>query len=220
MQFSSSTAAIILAAGSSSRMGEGRYKLLLPLGDRPVLAHVLDAVLASQARKPIILVLGHQAEEVRSRLAAYLANQDIIVVENLAYRQGMSTSMRAGLHALIDKEQQTPEPFADSTLMILGDQPLMTTHILDTLIATRQATSKLIVAPLYHGKRGNPILFSASLFPELLTVTGDEGGRSVIERHRQDSATVELGASMANYDVDTWEAYQQILAAWQQKHLR
>ncbi len=63
-----SFAAIILAAGSSSRMGAGRHKLLLPLGNRPVLAHVIAATLASQAR-PIVIVLGHQAEQVRTQIA-------------------------------------------------------------------------------------------------------------------------------------------------------
>src|ERR1700736_670483 len=91
------TAAIILAAGSSSRMGGGRHKLLLPLDDRPVLAHVLDATLASQAR-PIILVLGHQAEQVRTAIATH---PEIAIVENTDYLQGMSTSMRGGLEVLL-----------------------------------------------------------------------------------------------------------------------
>src|SRR5438093_8106604 len=91
-----STAAIILAAGSSSRMGGGRHKLLLPLDDRPVLAHVIDATLASQAR-PILIVLGHHAHEVRKQIATYAAHPDITLIENPDYLQGMSTSMRSGL---------------------------------------------------------------------------------------------------------------------------
>src|SRR5579859_3404485 len=91
-----STAAIILAAGSSSRMGGGRHKLLLPLDGRPVLAHVIDATLASQAR-PIVIVLGHHAERVRTQLTPYTAIPEIFVVENPNYLQGMSTSMRVGI---------------------------------------------------------------------------------------------------------------------------
>src|ERR1700682_1591273 len=90
------TAAIILAAGSSSRMGAGRHKLLLPLHDRPVLAHVLDAGLASLAR-PIILVLGHQANQVRERIALFTTRPDLIILENADYLRGMSTSMRLGI---------------------------------------------------------------------------------------------------------------------------
>lgn len=213
-----SIAAIILAAGSSSRMGAGRHKLLLPLVDRPVLAHVLDAALASAAR-PIILVLGHQTEAVRAQIADYLASPDITVVENPDYLQGMSTSMSVGLQALMAQQAAGGEemPACSGALILLGDQPLVTPQIIDALITTQQETGKRIVAPLYEGKRGNPTLFEASLFPELLEVTGDEGGRSVLMRHKDDVATFELGNAVANYDVDTWEAYQQIVKLWQQK---
>ena len=211
------TAAIILAAGSSSRMGSGRHKLLLPLHDRPVLAHVLDAVLASQAR-PVVLLLGNQVEQVRAHIASYVTHPDLSIIENTDYLQGMSTSMRLGIQTLqtygytklSDKE-------IDSALVLLGDQPLITAQDIDTLIVTYRTTGKRIIAPTYEGKRGNPILFDASLFPELLEVTGDEGGRSVLERHRDEIATVEMGNPLANIDVDTWEAYQRVIELWEQK---
>ncbi len=218
MQTPSSIAAIILAAGSSSRMGEGRHKLLLPLGDRPVLAHVVAATLASQAA-PIIIVLGHQADRVRAALTEYATHPAVTIVENPAYHQGMSTSIRTGLQALLTKESspQSLPTAVNGALIMLGDQPLMTTPIIDTLIATRQTSGKRIIAPLYNGKRGNPVIFDASLFPELMEVSGDEGGRSVVERHWQEVATVELGDAMASYDVDTWDAYQQVMVEWQRK---
>jgi molybdenum cofactor cytidylyltransferase len=215
------TAAIILAAGTSSRMGGGRHKLLLPLGTRPVVAHVLAATLASQAR-PIIVVVGHLADQVRTQIADFTATPRIAVVENTAYLQGMSTSMRIGLQTLASPDYrkysdvQTP---VDSALIILGDQPLITSQIIDSLIEARRQTGKRIVAPIYDGKRGNPILFAADLFPELLEVTGDEGGRSVIDRHRSDMATVELDSAALTYDVDTWEAYQQVVEAWDNIHV-
>jgi molybdenum cofactor cytidylyltransferase len=211
MPSSSSTAAIILAAGSSSRMGAGRHKLLLPLGERPVLAHVIAAALASQAA-PIIIVLGHQAEEVRARLAPYITRRAITIVENDDYMKGMSTSIHAGVRALMSLDDMP-----DSALIILGDQPLMTAQIIDKLIAARRTTERRIVVPLYNSQRGNPVLFDASLFPELMEITGDEGARSVVQRHRQEIATVELGDAMASYDVDTWEAYQQVVAEWQRQ---
>ncbi len=216
-----STAAIILAAGSSSRMGGGRHKLLLPLEGRPVLAHVIDATLASQAR-PIVLVLGHHAKQVRTHLSAYTAAPEIIIVENPNYLEGMSTSMRIGIQEIISNGyrkyyQGSKNAGIDSALIMLGDQPLITPKIIDALIAARNISGKRIIAPLYAGKRGNPLVFDASLFTELMAVTGDEGGRSVVERHKQELATIELGDIMANYDVDTWEAYQQVVEAWQQK---
>ena len=219
MHLSSSSGAIILAAGSSSRMGTGRHKLLLPLAGRPVLEHVIEAVFASQAR-PIIIVLGHQADQVRSHIDPYVGEHpDVTIVENAHYLQGMSTSIHAGIHALMtmDKAQTPPAPEVGSALVILGDQPLMTTAIIDTLIATWRATGKRIVAPLYNGKRGNPVLFDASLFAELLQTMGDEGGRSVIERHHQEMATFEIDNAIASCDVDTWETYQQVLQVWKDK---
>jgi molybdenum cofactor cytidylyltransferase len=209
------TVAIILAAGSSSRMGGGRHKLLLPLHDRPVLAHMLDAVLASQAR-PVVLVLGHQAEQVRAHIASYATHPDLNIIENTDYLQGMSTSMRLGIQTVQSYVYtKSAESEIDSALVLLGDQPMITAQDIDTLISTYRTSGKQIIAPTYEGKRGNPILFDASLFPELLKVTGDEGGRSVLERHHDEIATVEMGNPLANIDVDTWEAYQQAVQLWE-----
>jgi molybdenum cofactor cytidylyltransferase len=214
MADSPTTAAIILAAGTSSRMGAGRHKLLLPLAGRPVLAHVIEAALASQGR-PIIVVLGHQANEVRTQLAAWLANPAIIVVDNPDYAQGMSTSIHVGIQTLISYGYTKSQSVVDSALIILGDQPLITSQIIDALIHAHQTGNKGIVAPLYDGQRGNPVLFHASFFPELLEAGGDEGGRAALQHHRDEVATIDLGSAARWYDVDTWEAYQEVVAAWQ-----
>lgn len=216
MQSQETIGAIILAAGSSSRMGAGRHKLFLPLGERPVLVHVLEAVLAAQTR-PIILVLGHQAGQARALLSPYLHLPDLQIIENPSYQQGMSTSLRTGLQALTGSNEYRAQEHIGGAIILLGDQPLITTSIIDDLVATWQTGRKQIVAPLYNGKRGNPVLFSAGLFPELAFVTGDEGGRRVIERHRQEIAAVEVADAQASFDVDTWEAYQQVVVEWQQK---
>jgi molybdenum cofactor cytidylyltransferase len=210
-----STAAIILAAGSSSRMGGGRHKLLLPLDDRPVLAHVIDASLASRAR-PIMVVLGHQYELVRLQIKHYALHRDIALIENALYQQGMSSSLRIGIQTLLTNYYRKDTPFyqVDSALIVLGDQPLITPRIIDTLISTYRTAGSPIVAPLYKGKRGSPVLFDKSLFSELIEVTGDEGGRTVLERHRPEVELIEMGDALANYDVDTWEAYEQVLEAW------
>jgi molybdenum cofactor cytidylyltransferase len=210
-----STAAIILAAGSSSRMGGGRHKLLLPLDDRPVLAHVIDASLASQAR-PIIIVLGHQSNRVRSHIKQYSTHDDITLVENAHYQLGMSSSLRIGIQTLLTNGYRICHNShqIDSVLIVLGDQPLITPKIIDALITAYRSTGKAIVAPLYKGKRGSPVLFDKSLFTELIEVTGDEGGRTVLERHRDEVELIEIGDILANYDVDTWEAYEQVVEAW------
>ncbi len=211
-------AAIILAAGSSSRMERRQHKLLLPLGNRPVVAHVVEAALTSHAQ-PILVVLGHQADQVRAALTIYSADKRILFIENSDYKQGMSTSLHAGLQAIHEMDRAVQEAI-DGAIVLLGDQPLLTALVIDMLIATREETGKKIVAPLYSGRRGNPVVFGAELFPELMTVTGDEGGRSVIEQHRQEIATVEVGDTVANSDVDTWFAYQQVVAEWQKQQER
>jgi molybdenum cofactor cytidylyltransferase len=213
-----STAAIILAAGSSSRMSGGRHKLLLPLDDRPVIAHVIDASLASKAR-PIIVVLGHQSDLIRAQIKHYMLHQEIALVVNTHYQQGMSSSLRMGIQTILtDGYKNNTFPYqVDSTLILLGDQPLITPLVIDTLITAYRTTGMPIVAPLYKGKRGSPVLFDKSLFSELIEVTGDEGGRTVLERHRHEVELIEIGDALANYDVDTWEAYQQVLEAWERK---
>lgn len=215
MQNPQKTAAIILAAGTSSRMGAERNKLLLPLHNRPVLAHVIEAVLGSQAR-PIILVLGHQAAEVRAHIQPCLKENDITVIENADYRQGQSTSLKAGLNALLSYDYTKD---LTAVIFLLGDQPMINSTMIDELIALRERAGKRIALPLYQGQRGNPVVFSLDLAPELLAITGDEGGRSVLKRHKDEVATLEMSEEAANFDVDTWEAYLEVQAAWQQKML-
>lgn len=206
-----SVAVILLAAGRSSRMEEGRHKLLLPLGDRLVLARVVETVLASQAH-PLVIVLGYQVEQMHAILDPYTTQPQVTLIENLDYRQGMSTSLHKGVETLLTASQTL-----DGALIMLGDQPLMTPSIINAVIETQSTTHKRIVTPYYNGKRGNPTFFAASLFPELLQVTGDEGGRKVIERHPNDVAKLELADSTANYDVDTWETYQEVVRLWKQR---
>src|SRR5260221_13672786 len=160
MHLSSSTGAIILAAGSSSRMGAGRHKLLLPLAGRPVLEHVIEATLASQAR-PIIFVLGHQADQVRLHIDAYARHPLVTIVENAHYLQGMSTSLHAGVRALLttDNVQTPPAPEAGNGLVIFGDKPLINKTIIDIIISTWRGKGKNIFFPLYNNKKGNTVLF-------------------------------------------------------------
>jgi len=199
-------------------MGSGRHKLLLPLDDRPVLAHVIDASLASQAR-PIIIVLGHQSNQVRSQIKQYSIHDDITLIENTHYLQGMSTSLRIGIQTLLTNgyRKGSLSYQVDSALIVLGDQPLITPTVIDKLITAYRTAGSPIVAPLYKGVRGSPVLFDKSLFSELIEVTGDEGGRTVLERHRHEVGLIEIGDALANYDVDTWDAYEQVVEVWKGK---
>lgn len=192
--------AVVLAGGRSSRMGA--HKLLLPLGGRPVATYALDAARSSGA-DPVVVVVGHQAEDVRAALPA----GDYQVVVNAAYAAGMSTSLRAGIAAL--------PPDAAGAVILLADQPLVTGEIVARVIAEARASGRGIVTASFDGRRGTPVYFARALFPELMTVVGDEGGRSVIARHPADVAVVEFADTAAALDVDDPEQYARLQAVWE-----
>jgi molybdenum cofactor cytidylyltransferase len=189
-------AAIILAAGQSSRMGQ--HKLLLPLLGKPLLLHVVENALAAGCAE-VLVVVGYQADAVRK----LLANASVRVIDNPAYAEGQSTSMRAGIAALA--------PQIEAAMMLLGDQPLVKPAILQRLMQAWRDTAKPIVAPYYAGQRGNPVLFARALFPELLSVTGDQGGREVLQRHAREVEPVPIADADAAQDLDTWQEYQALL---------
>lgn len=190
---------VILAGGSSSRLG--RPKQLLPLGDRPVLAHTLAHALAAKLDE-VIVVLGHEAATIREQIAFAGAR----VVVNPDYRAGQSTSLRAGLAAL--------PPDADAALFILGDQPLIGPAVHDAIVAARRATNASIVMPTYAGVRGNPVLIARALFPELAQVTGDQGARGVIRAHAAAIHEVPIPGPPPTDDLDTEEDYERLLARY------
>ena len=194
----SAVAIIILAAGRSSRMGA--LKLLLPLGGQPVIKHVVGAALATPLR-PVVVVLGHAAPALR----AALPQADLTVVENAAYAAGQSTSLHAALDAL--------PASAAGALVLLGDQPLISAGDIMRLAATA-ASGAPVVAASYGGRRGNPVYFARACFAELRAVTGDVGGREVIERHRTELTLVPMDDADAALDLDTPDAYAQVQTIW------
>ena len=130
----------------------------------------------------------------------------------------MSSSLHTGIRTLIHREQTMSDTREyHGVLILLGDQPLITPSLINQLISAKYATGKRIIAPRYKGKRGNPVLFDRSLWPELLAITGDEGGKSVIEKYRMDMAEVEIKNETLNDDVDTWEAYQRMVEIWNRR---
>jgi molybdenum cofactor cytidylyltransferase len=193
-----SVAAIILAAGRSSRMGS--HKLLLPYKGRPIVNWVLAAACASQA-DPVIIVLGHEAPQVD---AALQAERWFLAIHNPWYVDGMSTSLKIGLAA-------TPKD-VDGAIILLGDQPHVTAEIINAMIAESAREPDAIIAASYQGRRGNPVLFPRQYFAELEAITGDEGGRSVLTRYPERVRLVEIDDALAGFDVDTPEEYQALLS--------
>jgi molybdenum cofactor cytidylyltransferase len=185
-------AAIVLAAGQGRRMG-GANKLAATIAGRPLARIAADAALASSA-DPVVVVTGHEPDRVQ----ASLAGLDVAFVHNPDYAEGLSTSLRRGIAALPDD--------VDGAVVLLADMPSVDAATVDRLIAAFEpAGGALVVVPTFGGKRGNPVLWSRRLFPDLLTVTGDTGGRHLIGQHADAVAEVEVGPAVA-IDVDTPEA--------------
>ncbi|MBI3028825.1 MAG: nucleotidyltransferase family protein [Candidatus Rokubacteria bacterium] len=187
-------AGIVLAAGLSRRMG--RAKLLLDWGGAPVIRRAVEQVLAGGVHE-LVVVVGREAPAVREALAGL----PIRFVENPAPEAGQASSIACGVSAL--------GPAISAALIALGDQPALPSEVIPRLLQTFHETGKAIVAPLYRGTQGNPVLFAAAVFPELRTLTGDRGARSVVEKDPSRVAPVPFDLPMPA-DLDTLEDYERL----------
>jgi molybdenum cofactor cytidylyltransferase len=188
----SRVAAVVLAAGGSTRYGSP--KQLLPWRGGTLLGHVVDAALASQAER-VVVVLGNQADACR----AALGDRPVQVVVNPDWAQGQSTSVRAGLAALPDS--------VSAALFPLVDQPGISPAVIDALIERHRATLAPVVWPAYEGRRGNPVLFDRAAFPELMRLAGDTGGRAVLEAYAERAERVPVSDPGVVFDIDTPDDY-------------
>lgn len=184
-----SVAAVVLAAGRSTRAGKTN-KLTAAVGGLPMVARVVDTVLASAAR-PVIVVTGHEADKVR----AALAGRAVSFAHNSDYAQGIGTSIRAGIAAV-------PATCAGA-LVCLGDMPDVTADDLARLIAAFEAGGAAICVPVAGGRRGNPALFAREVFGLLGLLTGDEGARKLIAAHADLVREVVLEGRGPLTDLDT-----------------
>jgi molybdenum cofactor cytidylyltransferase len=172
-------AAIILAAGRSTRMG-GPNKLLAELNGKKLVRIVAEQALASKA-SPVIVVTGHQGAEIE----AALKGLNVKFVHNPAFADGLATSVKAGVGAVPDG--------TDGAVILLGDMPLIDAKLVDRLLDTfAPDRGSLIVVPVAGGRRGNPVLWSRRFFSELMTLDGDVGARHLIARHMEAVTEVEV----------------------------
>jgi molybdenum cofactor cytidylyltransferase len=218
------TAAIVLAAGLSSRMG--RFKLTLPWGDRTVIGQVV-ATLESAGIGQIIIVTGHCADEVAAALAGTTAH----AVHNPDYAAGeMLSSIQAGVHALTDRRGLKPSPSrsthraagegqlqraedAPAVLLCLGDQPQMQAATVRTVSAAGEADGwNRIVIPSYRMRGGHPILLPNWLWPEILGCTSTL--RDVMAAHRDRTRFLVVDTPTILADLDTPEDYAAGAGSW------
>ncbi len=196
MSQSGAVAAVVLAAGASTRLGQP--KQLAPIGGRPALAYTLDALRASSIDR-VVLVLGHHADAI----AAALDLTEITVVRNDAYAEGQSTSVLAGVKSLGDD--------VAAALMVVGDQPLLAPTVVDAIVRAYEQTGGPFIVPVYAGEWGNPVLLARATWPLLDNLKGDTGARPILRKHMDMVLEVPVPGSLLD-DIDTPEDYARIRA--------
>ena len=185
----SKVAAVILAAGRSTRFA--RNKMIEPIDGEAMVARVVRIAAASGA-DPVIVVTGHEA----TRVAETLQGHDVRVVHNPAYGEGLSTSLRAGIRAV--------PPESDGALILLGDMPGIQAGEIGLLLAAfAVAGREAICLPVKDGRRGNPVLWGAAYFPEMMAISGDVGAKELLAGHADKVCEVPAESNGIFADVDT-----------------
>ncbi len=192
------TAAILLAAGESARMGQP--KPLLPWGDATLIEYQVQELRAAGV-VDIVAVLGREADAVRPRVPA-----SVRIIVNEAYREGRASSLRAGAKALDDS--------ASPVVILNVDQP-RPRDLLRMLLAAHREANSTITLPVYEGKRGHPVILGGSLLAELRNASEkDRGLRGIIAAHDDDVHEVEVKSGIARLDINTPADYERALAVF------
>ena len=197
--------AVLLAAGLSRRMGV--QKLLLPFAGKTVVAHIVDQIIASAVAE-VHVVVGHEGR----RVSRELSDRSVSVVTNPDYKSGMLSSVRFGLAALGEQ--------CRAVLVVLGDQPSVTSKLIDQMVQSFATTEKRILVPFYDGRRGHPVLFSANYRDEILTQYDDVGLRGLLHAHPDEVFELSVSSSAVLSDMDCPEDYQRQLALIEKKNAR
>lgn len=187
--------AIILAAGSASRMGQ--QKLLMPLAGKPLLAHILETVGISPWADCIVVIGEPQAD-----LARVCDSYGVRWVYNPEHLTGQASSISLALRHIM--------PNLDGFIFLLGDQPMVSGQLLQAItdrFDTADSTKSIVVSQ-HHGERYSPTLFGAWWRPQLLALVGDRGGRQLISKNPELVIPVEWPNKLSFFDIDTWEDYQ------------
>ncbi len=187
---------ILLAAGSSSRMGQS--KQLLEIKGEQLLWKSTQTALQSEAEK-IIVVLGANEQEHRK----IIQSLSVDIVVNPDWKDGMGSSLKKGLHQLLQTK-----PTLDAVIIMVCDQPLLTTGHLNKLIQIFRQTKSPIVASYYSNTAGVPALFEKSVFEKLLNVENESGARKIIQQNKDLVQTVDFPEGAV--DVDTPDDFKKL----------
>ena len=184
-------AIIVLAAGASTRLGQP--KQLLRLGDKTLLAQICETALSIENQQ-VVVVLGANCEAIKPAVE----HLPVEIIFNEKWSEGMGRSIACGMSQL--------RPDAGAVLLLLCDQPFVTTDFLSDLVGKWRNSPVQIVASSYAGTFGPPAIFDQKLFPELAALQGQQGAKKLMEKHRAQLALVDFPDG--EKDVDTpgdWE---------------
>ena len=190
--------AVILAAGSSSRMGSPKQTLQFE-GNSLLRRAALAALSAGCG--PVVVVTGAHAELCRRELDGL----DVREAFNASWESGMASSVRAGIEGLISMDAGVA-----AAVLLLCDQPHVTSHVISSLIAAHHASGRPVIASRYGGSFGVPALFSRTLFTELTQLEGMAGAKEVIKRHASEAHFLPFGEG--SVDVDTPDDFSRLIA--------
>jgi molybdenum cofactor cytidylyltransferase len=193
------TAGIILAAGAATRFG--RPKQLLRLKDKYLIERVLDAALNSRLCR-IVLVLGYAHQKILQALGEKKQHSKLHIEVNPNYKKGQSHSLRVGLATV-------KNDFA-AVIFLLGDQPMLNSATINTLLERFWSVDKDICVPTYRGQRKNPAIFSRRFYSHLMDIKGDIGARQLIDDNPDKVLTIEIADPLCFYDVDTPQDFKNL----------
>jgi molybdenum cofactor cytidylyltransferase len=191
--------AVVLSAGESSRMG--RPKALLPVDGVRFIEKIVTALKSTRVAK-IIAVLGHDADEMRRQIG----DLPVTMVVNPNYKQGQLSSLVAAINSIQSSKDSAS---VDGILVHLVDHPYINPDLVNLMIDRFHETKKLIVVPRYQERRGHPVIFSSALFAELLAAPLDQGAKTVVHAHRDETMEIDTEDEGVTIDIDTPEEYRQ-----------
>jgi molybdenum cofactor cytidylyltransferase len=186
---------LVLAAGTSSRLGE-KTKQLLPWKGTTLVEWAIRQAEASPLDE-VIVVVGHKADEIRSKVALKRSR----FVEAPGFHEGCTASIRSGLEAL-DRR-------AEAVVLVLGDQPGIESATIGSVIESWRRTQAPAVRVSYRGRPGHPLLFAKNHFAELKSLHGDKGVWRLLDLHREWVREVEIDKDYPR-DINTLEDYAKL----------
>jgi molybdenum cofactor cytidylyltransferase len=188
--------AVVLSAGESSRMGSP--KALLPIDGQTFIEKIVAALKQTAVAK-VVVILGHNAEEMKRRIE----HLPVEIVLNPDYKLGQLSSLHTAIRHL-----QT-DASCDGMLVHLVDHPYLDPVLVERMIQHFYDTKKLIVVPRWQGRRGHPVIFARALFEELLAAPLDQGAKAVVNAHRDETLEIDCEDEGITLDIDTPELYRQ-----------